>query len=74
MNNILIIDDNLAVCQALALMLELNGYHALYCHNESDALAALKQQDISLAIVDMNFTVDTTSGEEGKQLFFTLRN
>ncbi|MBE8168587.1 MAG: sigma-54-dependent Fis family transcriptional regulator [Shewanella sp.] len=73
MDNILIVDDNLAVCQALALMLELNGYHALYCHNESDALELVKQQDFSLVIQDMNFSEDTTSGSEGKQLFHCIR-
>ncbi|MCL1078126.1 sigma-54-dependent Fis family transcriptional regulator [Parashewanella spongiae] len=73
MDNILVVDDNLAVCQALALMLELNGYHALYCHNESDALELVKQQDISLVIQDMNFSEDTTSGSEGQQLFHLIR-
>ena len=73
MDNILVVDDNLAICQALALMLELSGYHALYCHTEEDAKDIVTQQDISLVIQDMNFSADTTSGTEGQRLFFVLR-
>ena len=74
MDNVLVVDDNLAICQALALMLELNGYHALYCHTESDAKQIVADQDISLVIQDMNFSADTTSGTEGQRLFFALRD
>ncbi|RYV02313.1 sigma-54-dependent Fis family transcriptional regulator [Shewanella sp. OPT22] len=74
MDNVLVVDDNVAICQALALMLELNGYHALYCHTEVDAKNIVAQQDISLVIQDMNFSADTTSGTEGKRLFFALRD
>ena len=73
MDNVLVVDDNVAVCQALALMLELNGYHALYCHTEDDAKQIVEDQDISLVIQDMNFSADTTSGREGERLFFALR-
>ncbi len=73
MDNVLVVDDNIAVCQALALMLELNGYHALYCHTEADAKQIVADRDISLVIQDMNFSADTTSGSEGKRLFFALR-
>ncbi|RLV61687.1 sigma-54-dependent Fis family transcriptional regulator [Parashewanella curva] len=73
MDKILIVDDNLSVCQALALMLELNGHRALFCHTESDALSIIEQQDISLVIQDMNFSADTTSGQEGQQLFYAIR-
>ena len=31
-------------------------------------------QRIALVIQDMNFTADTTSGEEGKELFYALRD
>ena len=73
MDNVLVVDDNVAVCQALGLMLELNGYHALYCHTEDDAKQIVADQDISLVIQDMNFSADTTSGCEGERLFFALR-
>ncbi|MCS6257730.1 sigma-54-dependent Fis family transcriptional regulator [Shewanella baltica] len=73
MDTILIVDDNYAICQALGLMLELNDYRVLTCHSPEDALGLLATQDVDLVIQDMNFTRDTTSGEEGKQLFYALR-
>ena len=45
--NILIVDDNPAICQALALMLELNGYEPLFCHSAEEALFFVRQRDIA---------------------------
>ena len=73
MDTILIVDDNQAVCNALALMLELHGYHSLTCLSPDTALELIHLHDISLVIQDMNFTQDTTSGEEGKALFYAIR-
>lgn len=73
MDTILIVDDNQAVCNALALMLELHGYHPLTCLSPDTALELIELHDISLVVQDMNFTQDTTSGEEGKALFYAIR-
>jgi len=73
METILIVDDNQAVCNALALMLELHGYHSLTCLSPDTALELIELHDVSLVIQDMNFTQDTTSGEEGKGLFYAIR-
>lgn len=73
LDTILLVDDNQAVCNALALMLELHGYQTISCISVEQALAVVANQDISLVIQDMNFTQDTTSGEEGKALFYQLR-
>jgi DNA-binding NtrC family response regulator len=73
MDTILVVDDNLAVCQALALMLELHDYKVISCHSPQEALFLVANQEIDLVLQDMNFTRDTTSGEEGKELFLALR-
>lgn len=73
MDPILIVDDNQAVCRALELMLELNGYTVHSVYTPADALAYVAQQDVALVIQDMNFSRDTTSGAEGRELFFALR-
>ncbi|WP_299007527.1 sigma-54 dependent transcriptional regulator [uncultured Shewanella sp.] len=70
---ILIVDDNQAICDALALMLTLQGYETLSCLSPKAALNLLDKHDIALVLQDMNFTQDTTSGEEGKALFYALR-
>lgn len=74
MDTILVVDDNKAICSALTLMLELHGYRAFSCDNAAEALKLVALQDIDLVIQDMNFTRDTTSGEDGKILFYGLRD
>ncbi|WKE65421.1 sigma-54 dependent transcriptional regulator [Gallaecimonas kandeliae] len=74
MDRILIIDDNPAVGLALGLLLKVNGLEAESVLTPQAGLARLAQGDISLVIQDMNFTQDTTSGEEGKALFFAIRD
>lgn len=73
MDKILIVDDNPAICNALALLLDLHGYQTVTCHEPSDALNIISYQNIALVIQDMNFQRDTTSGEEGNELFYKLR-
>ncbi|ABV88675.1 sigma-54-dependent transcriptional regulator [Shewanella pealeana] len=73
METILIVDDNQAVCNALALMLELSGYQTLTCLSPDVALELIRLHDVALVIQDMNFTQDTTSGEEGRNLFYGFR-
>ena len=73
MDTILIVDDNQAVCNALSLMLELNGYRTLTCLSPEVALELVQLHDVALVVQDMNFTQDTTSGEEGKSLFYAFR-
>lgn len=73
MDNILIVDDNPSICSALALMLDIHGYQSVICYGPEAALNIMAEQDISLVIQDMNFSRDTTSGEEGKELFYALR-
>ena len=70
---ILIVDDNPAVLTSLNILFSLHGYRCITAQNPNQALAMVQQQDIALAICDMNFRIDTTSGEEGKALFYALR-
>ncbi|TMP27800.1 sigma-54-dependent Fis family transcriptional regulator [Pseudoalteromonas rubra] len=73
MNKILVVDDNQAVLDALSLLLELHDYQVETALTPFEALQIVRYQRISLVIQDMNFTADTTSGEEGKALFQELR-
>ncbi len=63
--NILVIDDRSDIRLSLALLLEDHGYSVLEADNPQIAQVMLKKHDIALALLDMNFTLDTTSGEEG---------
>ncbi|WP_404339493.1 sigma-54-dependent transcriptional regulator [Pseudoalteromonas mariniglutinosa] len=73
MEKILIVDDNPAVLEALSLLLEIHDFAVVTAANPFEAMQVVRYQRISLVIQDMNFSADTTSGEEGKELFYQLR-
>lgn len=73
MSKILIVDDNPAIRQALGMLLDLHGYQVAEASTPVEAVQAVMYQRIALVIQDMNFSADTTSGEEGKTLFYQLR-
>lgn len=73
MRCVLIIDDNPAVGDALSLALSLHDIRALVARTPDEGLSMLMHERIDVVIQDMNFTADTTSGEEGMQLFHAIR-
>ncbi|WP_444883833.1 sigma-54-dependent transcriptional regulator [Microbulbifer sp. PSTR4-B] len=74
MDKILIIDDNSGIVSALEILLSLHDLQPLCAITPQAGLQLLREnRDISLVIQDMNFTTDTTSGEEGRELFFAIR-
>ncbi|KZN67576.1 hypothetical protein N478_02135 [Pseudoalteromonas luteoviolacea S4060-1] len=73
MDKILIVDDTQAVLQSLSLLFELHDYEVVVASSPFEAEQVVRYQRVELVIQDMNFTADTTSGEEGKVLFHKLR-
>ncbi|NOU49912.1 sigma-54-dependent Fis family transcriptional regulator [Pseudoalteromonas sp. JBTF-M23] len=73
MEKILIVDDNPSILEALSLLLEIHGYAVVTAQNAFEAQQVVQYQNIALVLQDMNFSSDTTSGEEGKTLFYRLR-
>src|ERR1700723_1007571 len=73
MRTVLVIDDNPAVAQALSLLFGLHDIRTLTAFPPQKGLAALAHERVDLVIADMNFSADTTSGEEGAALFRALR-
>lgn len=73
MRTVLVIDDNPAVGEALSLLLSLHDIQPLVALTQDDGLAALARERVDVVIQDMNFTGDTTSGEEGVVLFRAIR-
>ncbi|WAC62138.1 sigma-54 dependent transcriptional regulator [Pseudoxanthomonas sp. SL93] len=73
MPTILVIDDNLAVSTALEVLFSLHDIDALHAESPEAGLAMLQEHAVDLVIQDMNFTADTTSGQEGEALFSALR-
>ncbi len=73
MRTVLIIDDNPGVREALSLLLSLHDIRALCAADPDEGLALLARESVDLVIQDMNFSADTTSGDEGRALFQQLR-
>jgi DNA-binding NtrC family response regulator len=73
MRTVLIIDDNPAVGEALSLLLSLHDVKPLSALTPDEGLAMLERGSVDVVIQDMNFTADTTSGEEGVELFRAIR-
>ena len=73
MRTVLIIDDTPAIAQALALLFQLHDIRTLAASSPQQGLALLGRESVDLVIADMNFSADTTSGEEGEALFRDIR-
>jgi DNA-binding NtrC family response regulator len=73
MPTVLIIDDNPSVATALEILLSLSGLRTLSAATPEAGLATLAREHVDLVIQDMNFSADTTSGEEGVALFGRIR-
>ncbi|MCH9692386.1 MAG: sigma-54 dependent transcriptional regulator [Gammaproteobacteria bacterium] len=74
MDKVLVIDDNPSIISALELLFSLHQIETLSAITPQAGIQLLQQrQDIGLVIQDMNFSTDTTSGDEGRELFFAIR-
>jgi len=73
MPTVLVIDDNPSVATALEVLFSLQDIDTLRALTPEAGLEALQQHDIDLVVQDMNFSADTTSGEEGVALFREIR-
>ncbi len=70
---ILVIDDNPDIAHALNVLFTINQLESAHCLTPEAGLEALGKSHYDLVIQDMNFTKDTTSGEEGIELFNEIR-
>ena len=73
MPTVLIIDDHAAVAIALEVLFSLHEIDALSAATPEEGLALLERHCVDLVVQDMNFSADTTSGEEGAALFHAIR-
>ncbi len=70
---ILVVDDQPDVREALRLLLKGAGFAIDTAATPAEALAAAECGAYDLILADMNFTWDTTSGQEGLHLVDSLR-
>ena len=72
-HRILIADDNADIIEALRLLLKGEGYQTEAVMSPAAAVKAVEARDYSLALVDLNYARDTTSGKEGLDLLSRLQ-
>jgi DNA-binding NtrC family response regulator len=65
---VLVADDQPDVREALRLLLKGEGYPVETVASPSAVLRAIESQDFAVALIDLNYARDTTSGEEGLDL------
>jgi DNA-binding NtrC family response regulator len=70
---ILIADDQADIREALRLLLRGEGYEVVEASSPSESLDALERADVDVALIDLNYTRDTTSGHEGYELLDRFR-
>src|SRR5215204_3095356 len=73
MPRVLIADDQPAVIEALRLLLKGEGFETRTVASPADAAEALTRQTFDVALIDLNYARDTTSGQEGLDLLARLQ-
>ena len=70
---ILIADDQADVLEALRLLLKCEGYQLEAVKSPAAVVKAVEARDFALVLMDLNYTRDTTSGQEGLDLLSKLQ-
>src|SRR6186713_1386188 len=70
---ILVADDQQDIIDALKFLLLDEGYEVTPASSPAEALERLEASDFDLVVLDLNYTRDTTSGQEGFDLMERIR-
>src|SRR5205814_8336927 len=73
MPRVLIADDQPDVLEALRLLLKAEGFGIESAGSPAAILEAVDGDDYDVVLMDLNYTRDTTSGQEGLDLLSQLR-
>ena len=71
--SILVADDQPDILESMRLLLKAEGYSVELSSSPEEALAAAGKREFDAALIDLNYTRDTTSGREGLDLLTQLR-
>ena len=69
----LIADDQSDVLEALRLLLKAEGFVLETASSPAGVLAAVEAREFDVALIDLNYARDTTSGEEGLNLLSRIQ-
>jgi DNA-binding NtrC family response regulator len=71
---ILIADDQADVLEALRFLVKGEGYQAEAVNSPPAAIDAVESRDFDVVLMDLNYTRDTTSGQEGLDLLNRIQS
>ena len=71
---ILIADDQADVLEALRFLVKGEGYQAEAVSSPAAAIDAVESRDFDVVLMDLNYTRDTTSGQEGLDLLNRIQS
>src|SRR6058998_1870878 len=70
---VLLADDQADIRDALRLLLKREGYETQGVASPAEALIAIEAREFDAALMDLNYTRDTTSGREGLDLLTAIQ-
>ncbi len=70
---VLLADDQADIRDALRLLLKREGYETQGVASPAEALSAIESREFDAALMDLNYTRDTTSGQEGLDLLTRIQ-
>jgi DNA-binding NtrC family response regulator len=71
---VLVADDQQDIRESLRLLLKNEGFETQLAKSPSDVLAALEAREFDAVLMDLNYTRDTTSGQEGLDLLARIQS
>lgn len=74
LGTILIADDQVDIREALALVLRAEGFATIGAASPAEAALLLDAGGIDALLLDLNFSTDTTSGDDGMRLLASIRS
>ncbi len=70
---VLIADDQADVIEALRLLLKSEGFQIETASSPDQIMTSVESRDFDVALIDLNYTRDTTSGQEGLDLLTRMQ-
>jgi DNA-binding NtrC family response regulator len=71
--SVLVADDQEHVLEALRLLLKQEGFRSETARSPAQVIAAVDTAEFDVALIDLNYARDTTSGQEGLDLLARLQ-
>jgi DNA-binding NtrC family response regulator len=72
-HRVLIADDQQDIRESLRLLLKNEGFEPQLAASPADVLAAIEAREFDAVLMDLNYTRDTTSGQEGLDLLSRIQ-